>query len=163
MEGIALKQENAFRPEEGQTALLKKQNRLLTVIAALLAITLVLICVGFLTVNRFAGDLQAQLDQLEVDSFNGAVGSMQEAADLLNQVDVDGLNKTVTSLKGAADHLSSVDMDTLNGAVTQLSGAATTLQGVDVTALNKLVQSLETVASRLESAVNAIGTIFGRS
>lgn len=158
-----MKQENTYRPEDGQTALMKKQNRLLTCIAALLAVTLVLLAVGFLTVNRFAGEVQAQLSALDVDAFNGAVGSMQEAADLLNQVDVDGLNKTVTSLKGAADHLSSVDMDALNGAVTQLSGAATTLQGVDVNALNKLVQSLESVASRLESAVNAIGSIFGRS
>lgn len=157
-----MKQEKVYRPESEQVRMMRKQNTLLGAIAVLLVIVLTVLAAGFFTVQRVAGQLEAQLSGLDVEKFNGAVSAMQEAADLLNQVDVDGLNGTVTSLKGAADHLSSVNMEALNQAVAELSGAASTLQGVDVSALNALVQSLEAVANRLEAAVSAIGSIFSR-
>lgn len=141
-----------------QLRLMRRQSALLTGIAVLLAV----MAAAFFSLRRWAGEIDMTLKQMDMEAFNRAVTSMDEAADRLSGVDVDGLNATAASLKAAADNLSSVDMESLNSAVKSLSGAAENLKGVDVSALNRLVQSLETVSDRLEKAVSAIGGLFGR-
>ena len=65
-------------------------------------------------------------------------------------------------LRGAADKIGSVDAGELNEAVAALKAAAENLSDIDIASLNSLVEALDGTATKLGSAVNAIGGIFGR-
>ena len=120
----------------------KRQLRLLRVQTAVLMCILVLLVAGgiFLTVQLAdLGDCLALVERQ------------------LQGVDMDEVNRAVGALTGAAQELGNVDMDALNQAVAALAGAAENLQDLDFEALNTLVKTLETVASRLERVTSFFG------
>ncbi len=145
-----------------QTKYMKVQTALLAAILLLILACVLFVVTQFGSLHRSVTALEKGVQRIDVAEINAAVASMKEAANSLNAVDISSLNDTVVSLKDAAENLKSVDIETLNRAVASLREAADTLKELDTESLNSLVGSLETVASRLESAVNAVGGIFRR-
>lgn len=173
--------------QEKQLSLMRIQTGLLLGIFVLVLAAGVLLFTQFAKINNCFEMIETDLEKLDMDALNAAVGAMTEAVDELSAVDMDTLNAAVASLKEAAEALSDVDMKTindtvgslrdaagklgavdiktLNDTVAALKNAANNLSDMDVDSINALVDSLETVAGKMEKASNTlsnIGNIFKR-
>lgn len=126
--------------EKTQATYLKLQTVLLAGILLLLLVGGILLASQISRVSACIDTVDEQLQAIEVEEVNDAVSALTEAANRLAQIDTDTLNQTAQSLKEAAD----------------------TLKQVDMTALNGLVTSLQNVTAKLQTAVNAISSLFGR-
>ncbi|MCR4672331.1 MAG: hypothetical protein K5637_03710 [Lachnospiraceae bacterium] len=144
-------------PESGTSLLLKaarRQNRLLTILIAVLAAGCILTASSVFTLYGGVKAVQAEVSELKMDEVNEAVAALTEAANTLSSIDMETFNATADSLRQAADTLTGVDIGVLNNAVKSLDEAAANLSELDMDAFNSVIQSLQSVAERLEKISN---------